>query len=247
MWRRSASFVLDKRQQGHPSPPRLQSYLSSDVMEPNALQNPNPDSNHGVSAYYQTRAEHHAVVTSDWLAQAQAAATRDGTQTDISSRVSSGDRNRPVGAGKPFNVIDEFNYWRKKPDLAEAVAAIMALAAFIRSSEAATMMELEIELKKASDALKVTEWAMRSLRLTPPAGGEAAAAALLPSEHWSRLRWGRSTDDARAVSGEPIQWRRLESLSCPSPGWLEIVARLAPRFVWPRGISLDATFYRKLK
>ncbi|KAG0482715.1 hypothetical protein HPP92_010799 [Vanilla planifolia] len=164
MWRRSASFVLDKRQQGHPSPPRLQSYLSSDVMEPNALQNPNPDSNHGVSAYYQTRAEHHAVVTSDWLAQAQAAATRDGTQTDISSRVASGDRNRPVGAGKLFNVIDEFNYWRKKPDLAEAVAAIMALAAFIRSSEAATMMELEIELKKASDALK--SWDTTSISLS---------------------------------------------------------------------------------
>ncbi|KAL6010554.1 hypothetical protein ACLOJK_000988 [Asimina triloba] len=45
---------------------------------------------------------------------------------------------------------------------AEAVAAIMALAAVIRSSEATTMMELEIELKKTSDtpefsAIEITE------------------------------------------------------------------------------------------
>lgn len=54
-----------------------------------------------------------------------------------------------------FSVIDEFNNWRKQPDLAEAVAAIRALASVIRSSDATTMMELEIELKKASDSLKV--------------------------------------------------------------------------------------------
>lgn len=52
-------------------------------------------------------------------------------------------------------MVDEFNNWRKQPDLAEAVAAIRALASVIRSSEATTMMELEIELKKASDSLKV--------------------------------------------------------------------------------------------
>jgi len=53
-------------------------------------------------------------------------------------------------------VIDEFNSWRKQPDLAEAVAAIRALAAVIRNCQATTMMELEIELKKASDSLKVS-------------------------------------------------------------------------------------------
>ena len=60
-----------------------------------------------------------------------------------------------LGKEKSFNVIEEFNGWRKQPDLAEAVAAIRALAAVIRASEASTMMELEIELKKASDTLKV--------------------------------------------------------------------------------------------
>lgn len=59
-------------------------------------------------------------------------------------------------SGRAFSVIDEFNNWRKQPDLAEAVAAIRALAAVIRNSEAKTMMELEIELKKASDSLKVS-------------------------------------------------------------------------------------------
>lgn len=42
-----------------------------------------------------------------------------------------------------------------QPDLAEAVAAIKALTAVIRRSEASTMMGLEIELKNASEALKV--------------------------------------------------------------------------------------------
>ncbi|PKA65847.1 Methylthioribose-1-phosphate isomerase [Apostasia shenzhenica] len=143
MWRRSASFVLDKGLL--PSPPREHPLRSADdAMEPNVLQDPNANPSHGISAYYQTRAEHHAVVTSDWLAQAQAAVALTG--------------------GKPFSVIDEFNYWRKKPDLAEAVAAIMALAAFIRSSEATTMMELEIELKKASDTLK--SWDTTSISLS---------------------------------------------------------------------------------
>lgn len=154
MWRRSASFVLEKRLIAEAST-HQQNLFSSGDMEPNNLQNPNPNPDHAISAYYQTRAEHHAVVTSDWLAQAQAAVTRNAAPPEVSPKLAATGGNRAAGGGKAFSVIDEFNYWRKKPDLAEAVAAIMALAAFIRSSEAATMMELEIELKKASDTLKV--------------------------------------------------------------------------------------------
>ncbi|KAI3751001.1 hypothetical protein L2E82_21987 [Cichorium intybus] len=62
-----------------------------------------------------------------------------------------------------FPVIDEFNNRRKQPDLAEAVAAIRALASVIRSSEANTMMELQNEVKTASDSLKARKiFAMRS-------------------------------------------------------------------------------------
>ncbi|ONK63601.1 uncharacterized protein A4U43_C07F16940 [Asparagus officinalis] len=71
--------------------------------------------------------------------------------------LSSSEDSAGGGGGRAFSVIDEFSFWRKKPDLAEAVAAIMALAAVIRSSEATTMMELEIELKMASDALKTSD------------------------------------------------------------------------------------------
>lgn len=107
-----------------------------------------------MSAYYQTRAEHHhGVVSSDWLAQAAAAV--GGKEED-----SSGDSGDGKGGSKAFSVIEEFNNWRKQPDLAEAVAAIRALAAVIRNSEANTMMELEIELKKASDSLKVSEFGL---------------------------------------------------------------------------------------
>ncbi|KAK6773348.1 hypothetical protein RDI58_028586 [Solanum bulbocastanum] len=152
MWRRSASFILDKNQNDvvanpgshHLSP--LSVAASSSMAETlQQEQQPNPD----ISAYYQTRAAHHGVVTSDWLAQAQAAVdqpSEDAVSSNYSSK--SGDLS-----GK-FSVIDEFNNWRKQPDLAEAVAAIRALASVIRSSEATTMMELEIELKKASDSLK---------------------------------------------------------------------------------------------
>lgn len=164
MWRRSASFVIDKWQIAQASPSHQQINISSDDMEPDTLQNPNPNSDHGISAYYQTRAEHHAVVTSDWLAQAQAAVTRNAALPEVSPKLATTGGNRNVGSGKVFSVIDEFNYWRKKPDLAEAVAAIMALAAFIRSSEATTMMELEIELKKASDMLK--SWDTTSISLS---------------------------------------------------------------------------------
>ncbi|XP_027352121.1 translation initiation factor eIF-2B subunit alpha-like isoform X1 [Abrus precatorius] len=151
MWWRSASFIMDRQQNdaawkadsSHsitppPASPTNESSIS--ILNPN----PNPNANPRISAYYQTRAAHHGVVTSDWLAQAQAAI---GPEPEPEVK---------PDPDKPFSVIDEFNNWRKQPHLAEAVAAIRALAAVIRSSEATTMMELEIELKKASDSLKVT-------------------------------------------------------------------------------------------
>ncbi|KHN11353.1 Translation initiation factor eIF-2B subunit alpha [Glycine soja] len=122
MWWRSASFIMDRQQQ----------------------QNQGDSSNPNISAYYETRAAHHGVVTSDWLAQAQAAI---GPEPQPQPQLS-------PDPDKPFSVIDQFNSWRKQPHLAEAVAAIRALAAVIRSSQATTMMQLEIELKKASDSLK---------------------------------------------------------------------------------------------
>ncbi|EXB64664.1 Translation initiation factor eIF-2B subunit alpha [Morus notabilis] len=159
MWRRSASFILDNQQRRKDvassskpesislSPPQLSSMAD-------AFQNPN-SSNPKNSAYYQTRAAHHGVVTSDWLAQAQAAVGRppdDQASSEPEVPAAAAAASEP---GRPFCVIDEFNNWRKQPDLAEAVAAIRALATVIRSSEATTMMELEIELKKASDSLKI--------------------------------------------------------------------------------------------
>ena len=158
MWWRSPSFILDKQQQEKLE--REQTLQYDDVFPPPppsipmseaSLQNPNPNPNPKISAYYQTRAAHFGVVTSDWLAQAQAAVSGD------SSGVSTLPLDDHSGdAGKVQSVIDEFNSWRKQPDLAEAVAAIRALASVIRSSKATTMMELEIELKKASDTLKVS-------------------------------------------------------------------------------------------
>ncbi|KAI6671673.1 hypothetical protein NL676_006558 [Syzygium grande] len=138
MWRRSASFILDERNDvAAPAKPESLALSSPPPTNPpssmaDTLQNPNPK----VSAYYQTRAAHHGVVSSDWLAQAQAA----------------------VGPHSPEGGD------RQQPDLAEAVAAIRALAAVIRASEATTMMELEIELKKASDSLK--KWDTTSISLT---------------------------------------------------------------------------------
>lgn len=137
MWRRSASFILDERRSSN-SPPM------ADTTRGGPFQNPD-----AISAYYQTRAAHHGVITSDWLAQAQAAVGGVSGEEQTVSPVAES------GTEKSFNVIEEFNGWRKQPDLAEAVAAIRALAAVIRASEATTMMELEIELKKASDTLKV--------------------------------------------------------------------------------------------
>ncbi|XP_010542357.1 PREDICTED: translation initiation factor eIF-2B subunit alpha-like [Tarenaya hassleriana] len=165
MWRRSASFILDKRANDAVQPPTPVSLLPSSQSPPplsslsmaGTPQNPNPNPRPDpISAYYQTRAAHHGVVTSDWLAQAEAAV---GRNPDHGLPVSPG-----VGTGNSFSVIEEFNRWRKQPDLAEAVAAIRALAAVIRASEATTMMELEIELKKASDTLK--SWDTTSISLT---------------------------------------------------------------------------------
>lgn len=157
MWYRSASFILDKQQNDGVAKP--ESRLLSPTAPPPSMaetlqQNPK------ISAYYQTRAAHHGVVTSDWLAQAQAAVGRqaDEAVSDDSLSLKSGE------SPKAFSVIDEFNNWRKQPELAEAVAAIRALASVIRSSEANTMMELEIELKKASDSLK--SWDTTSISLT---------------------------------------------------------------------------------
>ncbi|KAJ6704148.1 TRANSLATION INITIATION FACTOR EIF-2B SUBUNIT ALPHA [Salix viminalis] len=149
MWWRSPSFILDKQQSDtvpHQRNPRDTLPLPSPppFSMADTLQNPNPENN--ISAYYQTRAAHHAVVTGDWLAQAQAAIGRDPDDST--------DTTVATVAGKPFSVIDEFNSWRKQPELAEAVAAIRALAAVIRNCQATTMMELEIELKKSSDSLK---------------------------------------------------------------------------------------------
>ncbi|XVF27144.1 hypothetical protein REPUB_Repub14bG0081200 [Reevesia pubescens] len=164
MWWRSPSFILDRQQQQNDRPNPESLFLSSPPPSmADSLQNPKSN----ISAYYQTRSAHHAVVTSDWLAQAQAAVGRL-PDDDVSS--GSDGRATPIGGGggggggKVFSVIDEFNSWRKQPDLAEAVAAIRALAAVIRASEATTMMELEIELKKASDSLK--SWDTTSISLT---------------------------------------------------------------------------------
>uniref|UniRef100_A0A2P2J956 Translation initiation factor eIF2B subunit alpha n=1 Tax=Rhizophora mucronata TaxID=61149 RepID=A0A2P2J956_RHIMU len=167
MWGRSASFILDKQKidvaqnPNHTQPPDTFTLLSSspppvsmaDALHHHANPNPEPP---GISAYYQARAAHYGVVTSDWLADAQAAVARRPDDDDGPFS--------PPAAGKPFSVIDEFNSWRMQPDLAEAVAAIRALAAVIRNSQATTMMELEIELKKASDSLK--SWDTTSISLT---------------------------------------------------------------------------------
>lgn len=171
MWHRSASFILDNQQQQRDDAVAAAAakpesrLLSPTTTTPTSsmastlqTQNPNPN----ISAYYQTRAAHHGVVTSDWLAQAQAAVGRH--PDDIPLENSSSSSFKAGDLGKPFSVIDEFNNWRKQPDLAEAVAAIRALASVIRSSEASTMMELEIELKKASDSLK--SWDTTSISLT---------------------------------------------------------------------------------
>ncbi|KAF3589949.1 hypothetical protein F2Q69_00030474 [Brassica cretica] len=58
---------------------------------------------------WRSRAAHHGVTTRDWVAQAQAAVEQpDCPVSDL-------------GPKKSFNVIDEFNGWRKQPDLAKAI------------------------------------------------------------------------------------------------------------------------------
>lgn len=112
------------------------------------------EKNPKISAYYQTRLAHFGVVSSEWLAQAQSA----------TNPIPSSSTNTYTDNESNFSVIDEFNRWRNHPDLAEAVAAIRALAAVISSSKASTMMQLEIELKNASDSLKA--WDTTSISLT---------------------------------------------------------------------------------
>jgi len=90
-------------------------------------------------------------VTPDWLAQAKAAVPNANLDDVPSNNLP------PSPAATSFSVIAEFNNWRSKPELAEAVAAIKALTAVIKLSQATTMMELEIELKKASDSLKASD------------------------------------------------------------------------------------------
>lgn len=89
-----------------------------------------------------------------------------GTQAEDASLLTTPARPTATDHGdSSFSVIEEFNYWRMQPDLAEAVAAIKALTAVIRRSQASTMMGLEIELKNASEALKVRLNADSLLRL----------------------------------------------------------------------------------
>lgn len=109
--------------------------------------------NRKTSAYYENRAVQFGVVSTEWLAQAQSATVPRSPSSPSPSPPLPPAHN---DADKPFSVIEEFDTWRKHPDLAEAVAAIRALAAVIRSSKATTMMQLEIQLKSASDSLKVT-------------------------------------------------------------------------------------------
>ncbi|CAI9114501.1 OLC1v1015239C1 [Oldenlandia corymbosa var. corymbosa] len=164
MWYRSASFIRDKQLNDAVAKPESRLFSPATGASTTSMADtlPQPQQqNPKISAYYQTRAAHHAVVTSDWLAQAQAAV---GHLEDAVSDDSAATSSSSLLTGKGFSVIDEFNSWRKQPDLAEAVAAIRALASVIRSSEATTMMELEIELKKASDSLK--SWDTTSISLT---------------------------------------------------------------------------------
>ncbi|KAJ7205357.1 hypothetical protein O6H91_Y485700 [Diphasiastrum complanatum] len=105
------------------------------------------------------RGEVSGAVTYEWLTQAEAARFHKDPDNFKPLRASSlvGQQQQRLSDEREglFSVIDEFNLWRSKPELAEAVAAIKALTAVIQRSEATTMMGLEIDLKKASEALKV--------------------------------------------------------------------------------------------
>ena len=114
--------------------------------------------------YYEARAGHRfmtGAVTREWLAQAESARPLGSSSSPLfphphQQSSSSTSSSASTYGSTNFSVIEEFNCWRSRPELAEAVAAIKALTAVIKRSEATTMMGLEIELKKASEALKVT-------------------------------------------------------------------------------------------
>ncbi|OAE19836.1 hypothetical protein AXG93_291s1170 [Marchantia polymorpha subsp. ruderalis] len=97
-------------------------------------------------------------VTFEWLSQAEDArlnGSSDAFQPFLDKAAQSAEAAMNGDhASSRFSVINEFNIWRQKPELAEAVAAIKALTCVIRRSEATTMMGLEIELKKAAETLK---------------------------------------------------------------------------------------------
>ncbi|KAL3700643.1 hypothetical protein R1sor_018665 [Riccia sorocarpa] len=106
-------------------------------------------------------------VTYEWLSQADEArlnSSAEGFHTLHHKPVLSREAMNGDKPSSRFSVINEFNFWRQKPELAEAVAAIKALTAVIRRSEATTMMGLEIELKKAAETLKM--WDSTSISLS---------------------------------------------------------------------------------
>lgn len=150
MWYRSASFILDNRKLGNDVVSCLESHPLSPADTASSTTMPNENHEPKISLYYQTRAAHYGVVTTDWLAQAEAAVTCHSDDEASKNSIGGGEDSE-----EGLNVVDDFKNWRKQPDLAEAVAAIRALASVIRSSQATTMMGLEIELKKAADSLKV--------------------------------------------------------------------------------------------
>ena len=73
MWYRSASFILDQQQNDGVAKP--ESRLLSPTAPPLSMTE-TPQQIAKISAHYQTRAAHHVLVTSDWLAQASAAVCR---------------------------------------------------------------------------------------------------------------------------------------------------------------------------
>ncbi|BBN00284.1 translation initiation factor eIF-2B subunit alpha [Marchantia polymorpha subsp. ruderalis] len=107
-------------------------------------------------------------VTFEWLSQAEDArlnGSSDAFQPFLDKAAQSAEAAMNGDhASSRFSVINEFNIWRQKPELAEAVAAIKALTCVIRRSEATTMMGLEIELKKAAETLKM--WDKTSISLS---------------------------------------------------------------------------------
>ncbi|KAI3994873.1 hypothetical protein MKX01_037424 [Papaver californicum] len=90
---------------------------------------------------YQTRSAHHAVVTSDWLAQSQEAAAIESNSRDYLKSSSS-------NSEKPFT---------------EAVAAILALASVIRFSKASTIMR--DDSRTLTSALEYEDFDAAKLRL----------------------------------------------------------------------------------